>query len=115
MVPNNFRHEAVRRKLDHFPLSTRQSTTTQSKDDDGRSFKMTGFEQTKNILRVAGVLLLLMMVMGASMSAQSLNPVPFPAPAVVPPPAAIMPAYQSIPAGVFPAGHIPRASLTHTP
>ena len=65
---------------------------------------MTGFEQTKNILRVAGVLLLLMMVMGASMAAQSLNPVPFPTPAAVPPPAEIMPAYQTIPAGVFPAG-----------
>ena len=49
---------------------------------------MTGFEQTKNILRVAGVLLLLMMVMGASMAAQSLNPVPCPTPAAVPPPVA---------------------------
>ena len=76
---------------------------------------MTGFEQTKNILRVAGVLLLLMMVLGASMSAQSLNPVPFPTPAVVPPPAAIMPAYQTIPAGVFPAGQIQYASLDDSP
>ena len=89
MVPTNFRHKAVQQELEDFPLSARQSTVTKLKDHDGRSFKMTGFEQTKNILRVAGVLLLLMMVMGASMSAQSLNPVPFPTPAVVPPPAAI--------------------------
>ena len=62
---------------------------------------MTGFEQTKNILRVAGVLLLLMMVLGASMSAQSLNPVPWPTPAAVPPPLIQEPAYQTRPAGTF--------------
>jgi hypothetical protein len=115
MAPTNFRNTAVQQELEDFPLSARQSTVTKLKDDDGRSFKMTGFEQTKNILRVAGVLLLLMMVLGASMSAQSLNPVPFPAPAVVPPPAAIMPAYQTIPAGVFPAGQIQYASLDDSP
>src|SRR5260370_27535745 len=103
MAAINFRHTAVRQELEDFPLSARQSTLTKLKDDDGRSFKMTGFEQTKNILRVAGVLLLLMMVMGASMSAQSLNPVPFPTPAVVPPPPAIIPPYQSIPSRVFPS------------
>src|SRR3979409_626132 len=115
MAPTNFRNKPFQQGTDDFPLSARQSTVTKLKDDEGRSFKMTGFEQTKNILRVAGVLLLLMMVLGASMSAQSLNPVPFPAPAVVPPPAAIMPAYQSIPAGVFPAGQMQYASLDDTP
>src|ERR1700686_4771008 len=104
-------HMAVRPGVDGIPLSARQSTRTKSKDDDGRSFKMTGFEQTKNILRVAGVLLLLMVVMGTNMAAQSLNPVPRPTPSVVPPPPAIMPAYQSIPAGVFPSGQIQYASL----
>src|SRR3979411_819554 len=110
MGPINFRHKPVQQELSNFPLSARQTTITNMKEDDGRSFKMTGFEQTKNILRVAGVLLLLMMVMGASMSAQSLNPVPFPTPGVVPPPAAIMPAYQTIPAGVFPRG---KCSMPH--
>src|ERR1051326_9013451 len=89
MGPINFRHNAVRAALKDFPQSARQNTTTKLKDDDGRSFNMMGFKQTKNILRVAGVLLLLMMVLGASMSAQSLNPVPWPTPATGPP--AVMP------------------------
>src|ERR1041385_5818256 len=75
MGPTNFRHNMVRAALEDFPLSARQNMTTKLKDDDGRSFNMMGFEQMKTIFRVAGVLLLLMMVMGASMSAQSLNPV----------------------------------------
>src|SRR5437764_14441694 len=107
MGPTNLRKPAtpgrtlIRPGEGGIPQSARQSTATKLKDDDGRSFKMTGFEQTTNILRVAGVLLLLMMVICESMSAQSLNPVPFPAPAVPPPPAATVPAYQTIHASVF--------------
>jgi hypothetical protein len=92
-----------------------QSTITKLKDHDGRSFKMMGFKQTKNILRVAGVLLLLMMVMGANMSAQSLNPVPWPTPAAVPPPLVQEPPYQTRPAGILFSGQIQSASLDPTP
>lgn len=70
----------------------------------------------KNTLKVAGVVLLLMMVMGASMLAQSLNPVPFPQPAAVPPPPAIIPSYhQGVPSGIFPTGQIQFASLDASP
>ena len=72
---------------------------------------MMGFEQTKNILRVAGVLLLLMIVMGASMSAQSLNPVPWPTPAAVPPPMIQEPPYQTRPAGILFSGQIQSAII----
>src|SRR5258707_12523799 len=99
MVPTNFRHEAVQRELKDFPLSARQSTVTKLKNDHGRSFQMPGFEQTKNILRVAGVLLLLLMLMGRSMSAQSLNPVPFPTPAMVSPLPGLLTTYQRITPG----------------
>jgi hypothetical protein len=115
MGPTNFRHKPFRQETDDLPLSARQSTVTKLKDDDGRSFNMKGFEQTKNILRVAGVLLLLMMVMGASLSAQSLNPVPWPTPAVVPPPVAQIPAFQTRPAGVLISGQLQYASLDPTP
>ncbi len=76
---------------------------------------MTGYEQIKNIFKVAGVLLLLLMVMGASLSAQSLNPVPWPTPAVVPPPPAQIPAYQTVPAGLLLSGQIQYASLDAAP
>jgi hypothetical protein len=89
--------------------------TTKLKDDDGRSFNMMGFEQMKNIFRVAGVLLLLMMVMGASMSAQSLNPVPWPTPAAVPPAMIQEPSYQTRPAGVLFSGQIQSATLDASP
>ncbi|MBZ5520980.1 MAG: hypothetical protein LAP21_01845 [Acidobacteriia bacterium] len=75
---------------------------------------MQGFEQTKNFFNVAGVLLLLL-ALGASMSAQSLNPVPWPQPAAVPPPPAVMPAYQTVPAGITIGGQIQFASLDATP
>ncbi|HEY2912067.1 MAG TPA: hypothetical protein VGK21_01795, partial [Candidatus Angelobacter sp.] len=89
--------------------------TTKLKDHDGRSFNMKGFEQMKNIFRVAGVLLLLMMVMGASMSAQSLNPVPWPTPAAVPPPMIQEPSYQTRPAGILFSGQIQSATLDASP
>src|SRR4029077_11915322 len=120
MGPINFRKlrspgVAVGSGLDGIPLSARHSRTTKLKDDDGRSFKMTGCEQIRNIFKVAGVLLLLLLMTGAGLSAQSANPVPWPTPAVIPPPPAIIPAYQTIPAGVFPAGQIQYASLDATP
>src|ERR1051326_6608916 len=114
MGPTNFRHNMVRAALEDFPLSARQNMTTKLKDDDGRSFNMMGFEQMKNIFRVAGVLLL-MMVMGASMSAQSLNPVPWPTPAAVPPAMIQEPSYQTRPAGVLFSGQIQSATLDASP
>jgi hypothetical protein len=76
---------------------------------------MTGFEQIKNMMRVAGILLLLIAAMGVSMPAQSLNPVPWPTPAVVPPPPAQIPAFQTRPAGVLLSGQIQYASLDASP
>jgi hypothetical protein len=114
MAAINFRHKTVQQELDHFPLSARQSTVRKSKEHDGRSFNMMGFEQMKNIFRVAGVLLLLM-VMGASMSAQSLNPVPWPTPAAVPPPIIQEPPYQTRPAGILFSGQIQSATLDASP
>jgi hypothetical protein len=73
------------------------------------------FEQTRKRMGIAGVLLLLFVAMSVSMSAQSLNPVPFPTPAVVPPPAAVIPAFQTRPAGVLMTGQIQYASLDATP
>ncbi|MGH9568423.1 MAG: hypothetical protein ACRD4F_02205, partial [Candidatus Angelobacter sp.] len=89
------------------------------KDDDGRSFNMTGFALTNKISRVAAVLALLLIAgMGASAYAQgtgSLNPVPWPTPAVIPPPPAIVPANQTEPAGILPSGQIQFASLDDSP
>src|ERR1041385_3779708 len=121
MGPTNLREPAIpgrtviRPGEDGIPQSARQSRRTKLKDDDGRSFKMMGFEQTKNILRVAGVLLLLMMVLGASMSAQSLNPVPWPTPATVPPAMIQEPSYQTRPAGILFSGQIQSATLDASP
>jgi hypothetical protein len=115
MAATNFRHKRVQQELDDLPPSAKQSTVTKLKDHDGRSFKMTGFKQTKKILRVAGVLLLLMMVMGANMSAQSLNPVPWPTPAAVPPAMIQEPSYQTRPAGILFSGQIQSATLDASP
>lgn len=77
---------------------------------------MTGCALTNKIFRVAAVMALLLMAgMGANMSAQSLNPVPWPTPGVVPPPPAQIPAFQTRPAGVILAGQIQYASLDPTP
>ncbi len=77
---------------------------------------MTGLEMTTKIFRVAAVVALLVIAgLGANMSAQSLNPVPWPTPAAVPPPPIQEPAYQTRPAGVNLVGQIQYASLDATP
>src|SRR6185312_11586912 len=59
--------------------------------------------------------LIVNVAMGASMAAQSLNPVPWPAPTTVPPAPIQEPTYQTRPAGVLLAGQIQWASLDATP
>jgi hypothetical protein len=76
---------------------------------------MTGLATTTKIFRVAVMALLLIAGLGASMSAQSLNPVPWPTPQAVPPPNIQEPQYQTRPAGVLLAGQIQYASLDATP
>ncbi len=77
---------------------------------------MKGFETANKIFRVAVVVALLVIAgIGASMSAQSLNPIPWPVPPVVPPPPIQEPAYQTRPAGVTITGQIQYASLDATP
>ena len=66
--------------------SARQSST-KLQYNDGRSFKMRGFEQLTKRFKVAGVVLLLLIIgLGTKASAQSLNPIPWPTPAAVPAP-----------------------------
>lgn len=65
---------------------------------------MRAFQQGKNIFRVAGIVLLLMLAMTAASWAQFAAPVVPPAPAVVP-------AYQTIPAGFEMTGFIQYASV----
>ncbi|MGZ7060426.1 MAG: hypothetical protein ACXVJU_14150, partial [Candidatus Angelobacter sp.] len=63
-------------KLDN--SSARQSSK-KLQYNDGRSFKMRGFEQLTKRFKVAGVVLLLLIIgLGTKASAQSLNPIPFP-------------------------------------
>jgi hypothetical protein len=76
---------------------------------------MTGRESITKIFRVMAVALLVLAGLGASMSAQSLNPVPWPTPGTVPPPPINVPAYQTRPAGVLFTGQIQYASLDATP
>jgi K319-like protein len=76
---------------------------------------MMGFEQKRKTAGIAGILLLLIVAMSASLPAQSLNPVPWPTPAAVPPPPAVMPALQTRPAGVLIGGQIQYASLDASP
>jgi hypothetical protein len=98
------------------PSAAGKIKTTILKDDDGRSFRMTGLATTTRIFRVAAVVALLVMAgLGASVFAQSANPVPYPTPSVVPPPPIQEPAYQTRPAGVLLAGQIEYASLDPTP
>jgi hypothetical protein len=84
--------------------------------DDGRSFKMRGFEQLKRF-KVAGVVLLLLVIgLGMSASAQSLNPIPWPTPAAVPAPPAIVPVRaNNEPTGFDITGFIQYAALDPTP
>ena len=76
---------------------------------------MTGFETISKMFRVALLALIVNVAMGASMAAQSLNPVPWPAPTTVPPAPIQEPTYQTRPAGVLLAGQIQWASLDATP
>jgi hypothetical protein len=85
--------------------------------NDGRSFKMWGFEQLTKRFKVAGVvLLLLIMGLGTKASAQSLNPIPWPTPAAVPAPPAIVPVRaNNEPTGFDITGFIQYASLDASP
>jgi hypothetical protein len=85
---------------------------------DGRSFKMRGFEQLVKCFRVAGVVLLLLIMagVGVTASAQSLNPEPWPTPAAIPPaPPIIAVDRHGVPAGFDITGFIQYASLDPTP
>ncbi|HWH56569.1 MAG TPA: hypothetical protein VN682_03000, partial [Terriglobales bacterium] len=95
--------------------SARQSTTLQY--NDGRSFKMRGFEQLTKRFKVAGVVLLLLIIgLGTKASAQSLNPIPWPTPAAVPAPTPIQPPREgNAPTGFQITGFIQYASLDATP
>ena len=80
---------------------------------------------TKNTLKVAGFVLLLMVAvlgLSGSMSAQAgtttptgVTPTNWPLPAAIPPAPVVMPAYQTISAGVHDTGLIQFASLDATP
>jgi len=79
---------------------------------------MRGFEQVRQSLRVAGLMLLLLLTagMGATLSAQSVaTPEPWPTPAAIPPAPAIIPAFQTVPAAFDLTGMLQFASLDPTP
>src|ERR1051326_7046043 len=97
------------------PLSARQNRTSKSSMTTEGASQMIGFKHKRKVAGIAGVVLLLIVVMSVSMSAQSLNPVPFPTPAAVPPPNAVIPAFQTRPAGVLLSGQIQYASLDSSP
>ena len=96
--------------------SARQSRT-KLQYNDGRSFKMRGFEQLTKRFKVAGVVLLLLITaLGMKASAQSLNPIPWPTPAAVPPAPPIIPLREgNMPTGFQITGFIQYASLDATP
>src|SRR6185437_1592454 len=116
--PNSLRTAALdwasmRHKKNKFPMAAMSKNA--NLQDDGRSFRMTGFESITKIFRVALLALIVNVAMGASMAAQSLNPVPWPAPTTVPPAPIQEPTYQTRPAGVLLAVQIQWASLDATP
>ncbi|MGC2741737.1 MAG: hypothetical protein WA672_01015 [Candidatus Angelobacter sp.] len=78
---------------------------------------MRGFEQLTKRFKVAGVvLLLLIMGLGTKASAQSLNPIPWPTPAAIPAPTPIQPPREgNMPTGFQITGFIQYASLDATP
>ena len=78
---------------------------------------MRGFEQLTKRFKVAGVvLLLLIMGLGTKASAQSLNPIPWPTPAAVPPAPPIQPPREgNMPTGFQITGFLQYASLDATP
>ncbi|HEX3156241.1 MAG TPA: hypothetical protein VHV32_16560 [Candidatus Angelobacter sp.] len=78
---------------------------------------MWGFEQLTKRFKVAGVVLLLLITgLGTKASAQSLNPIPWPTPAAVPPAPPIQPPREgNAPTGFQITGFIQYASLDATP
>jgi len=78
---------------------------------------MRGFEQLTKRFKVAGVVLLLLIVgLGTKASAQSLNPIPWPTPAAIPAPTPIVPVRENnMPTGFQITGFIQYASLDATP
>jgi hypothetical protein len=79
---------------------------------------MRGFEQLVKCFRVAGVVLLLLIMAGTGQtaSAQSLNPIPWPTPAAIPAPTPIQPPREgNEPTGFDFTGFIQYASLDATP
>jgi hypothetical protein len=78
---------------------------------------MWGFEQLTKRFKVAGVVLLLLITgLGTKASAQSLNPIPWPTPAAVPPAPPIQPPREgNMPTGFQITGFIQYASLDATP
>jgi hypothetical protein len=85
---------------------------------DGRSFKMRGFEQLRNSLKVAGLMLLLLLVAGSgsTLFAQIVpTPAQWPAPTAFPPAPAALPIYQTVPAGFDMTGMLQFASLDASP
>ena len=104
-------------KSDRAQLSARQSSTSTMQYDDGRSFKMRGFEQLFKRFKVAGVVLLLLIIgLGDRALAQSLNPIPWPTPAAIPAPTPIQPVRENNePTGFDITGFIQYASLDSAP
>ena len=78
---------------------------------------MRGFEQLTKRFKVAGVVLLLLIIgLGTKASAQSLNPIPWPTPAAVPPAPPVQPPREgNMPTGFQITGFIQYASLDATP
>src|SRR5882757_6866068 len=76
--------------------SSARQNSTKLQYNDGRSFKMWGFEQLTKRFKVAGVVLLLLIIgLGTNASAQSLNPIPWPVPAAVPAPTPRIPVREN--------------------
>src|SRR5690242_19996565 len=67
---------------------------------DLRSFRQTGHQTMTRLFRITATFLLGMIALGSVTLAQSLNPIPWPAPSAVPPPPAQVPSFQTKPAGV---------------
>jgi hypothetical protein len=78
---------------------------------------MRGFEQLTKRFKVAGVVLLLLIIgLGTKASAQSLNPIPWPTPAAIPAPSPVQPPREgNEPTGFDITGFIQYASLDATP
>lgn len=78
---------------------------------------MRGFEQLTKRFKVAGVVLLLLIIgLGTKASAQSLNPIPWPTPAAIPAPTPVQPPREgNMPTGFQITGFIQYASLDTTP